>query len=96
MQRVEAFGESLDPGESEALVLAMEHRAILLIDEKRGRKSAAALGIQYAGLIGVLAEAKQERLIAHVKPILDDLIERAGFWVAPSLYEAVLLRLGER
>jgi uncharacterized protein len=47
------------------------------------------------GVLGVLVEAKHKSLIPHLKPILDELITRAGFRVSPQLYERVLQAVGE-
>lgn len=44
----------LDYGESEALALAKEMQLILLIDEKKGRKTAKNMGIKIIGFLGVL------------------------------------------
>jgi predicted nucleic acid-binding protein len=46
-------------------------------------------------VVGVLVEAKHKSLIPHLKPILDELITRAGFRVSPQLYERVLQAVGE-
>lgn len=88
--------EALDPGEAEAIVLAVERRAdLLLMDEKRARRTAAASGIKVTGLIGVVAKAKQAGLIDLAKPVLDELIQVARFWIGPKLYAEVLRVLRE-
>ncbi|MCL1466119.1 DUF3368 domain-containing protein [Argonema galeatum A003/A1] len=42
------------------------------------------------GILGILIEAKRQGFIPLVKPILDDLINIAQFWVNPSLYNRIL------
>jgi hypothetical protein len=65
------------------------------MDERRGRQIATGLGLRVVGLIGVLAEAKRAGLVDQVKPVLDDLIQRAGFWIGAELYATVLTGMGE-
>jgi len=61
--------------ERQAIVLAIERRAdILLVDERRARKTATAAGLAVTGLIGVVARAKRDGLIDLAKPVLDELI----------------------
>ena len=43
----------------------------------------------------MIATAKQAGLIDLAKPVLDDLIQIARFWIGPDLYAEVLLELGE-
>ena len=88
---VEALSNELDIGEAEAIALAVEIQAEqILLDERRGRLVAARLNLQYTGILGILVEAKSQGLITKVKPLLDALINQAGFWVAESLYNRVL------
>jgi predicted nucleic acid-binding protein len=94
--RVQELLKNLDAGEAEAIVLAVEHRAeLLLVDERRGRRTAEAAGLRITGLLGVLADAKRAGLIELVKPVLDDLIGNARFWIGHDLYREVLTELGE-
>ena len=54
---VEELSQALDIGESEAIALAYEIEAdLLVIDEKRGREKAKAFGIKTVGLIGVVSK----------------------------------------
>jgi uncharacterized protein len=95
-RRVQELRESLDPGEAEAIVLAIEHRAdLLLVDERRARRTATAAGITVTGLLGVVARAKRAGLIDLGKPVVDELIQVARFWIGPHLYAEVLAELGE-
>ena len=87
----------LDLGESEAIALAVELQADwLLIDEELRRTAAKDYGLRLVGVLGILIEAKTQGLIPQVKPILDDLIVKAEFWVSQSLYLRVLQVAGEK
>jgi predicted nucleic acid-binding protein len=78
------------------IVVAIErHADLLLLDERRGRRTAAAAGLLVTGLLGVIAQAKRAGAIDAAKPILDELIQTARFWIAPGLYREVLAQLGE-
>lgn len=89
-------GKPLDPGETEAIALALELQAdLLLIDERAGFKVAQSLHIRTLGVLGILIEAKRTRLIPSVKPLLDQLREEIGFWVSHNLYQQMLTLTGE-
>lgn len=54
----------LDPGESQAIALATEMYAeVLLIDEQAGRQEATRRGLKVAGTLSVLDEADQAGLV---------------------------------
>jgi len=95
-KRIQELCEHLDFGEAEAIVLAMELRAdLLLVDERRGRRIASAAGLAITGLLGVVAAAKRAGLIDSARPMLDELIQTARFWIGADLYAEVLSELGE-
>ncbi|MFB2983741.1 DUF3368 domain-containing protein [Microseira sp. BLCC-F43] len=92
----EALQNELDIGEAEAIALALELQAEqILIDERLGSIVAARLNLRSTGILDILIEAKSQQLILEVKPLLDALINQAGFWVAEPLYNSVLRLAGE-
>lgn len=95
-QLAQALRQELDPGEAEAIALAVEAEAqLLLMDDRIGRDSARHLGLHFTGLVGVLIEAKKKGFIEAVKPDLDALRDKAGFRLDEVLYTRVLRDEGE-
>ena len=86
----------VDRGEAEAIELALELKAdVLLVDERRARQLAIYLELNVVGLLDVLQVAKQRQLVTSVKPVLDDLISHARFRLSHRLYQRTLLSAGE-
>ena len=88
--------QDLGVGEAEAIVLAQELPAdLLIVDERQARERARRLGIRFTGVLGVLVEAKSRGLLPAVKPILSDLQRVAGFHLSPGLLADVLRQCRE-
>ncbi|VAW39802.1 hypothetical protein MNBD_CHLOROFLEXI01-340 [hydrothermal vent metagenome] len=91
MALVQALRQDLDAGESEAIALALETQAdLLLMDERLGRSTAQYFGLRYIGSIGILATAKKRKLITEIRPRLDKLRKDVGFYLSDALYDRVL------
>ena len=85
----------LDAGEAEAIALTREHPgAILLLDERRGRRFALQIGLRMLGTAGLLLEAKQAGLTPAVRPLLEELAA-TGFRLSDAIHQYVLKLAGE-
>ena len=85
----------LDVGEREAILLALDLRALLVIDERDGRAVATRLGLRLTGTLGLLVEAKHRALIPSLRTVLDRLLIETNFRCAESLLQKALLEAGE-
>jgi len=95
LDAVTSLYASLDLGEAEAIVVASELQAdLLLMDEADGRAVAGRMGI-HTGLLGVLLEAKTRNLLSAVSTELDRLQENTNFRIGPDVRRDVLGIAGE-
>ncbi len=93
---IRLLAASLDRGEAEAIALAVEMSADwIILDETDGRSAASRVGLSVTGILGILLGAKQRGEIALLKPELEALRTRAGFFVSPRLERNVLTIAGE-
>lgn len=89
----EALAQSLGAGEASAIALALEREdALLLIDERKGRRRAAGLGLAITGVLGVLIKAHQVGYLPAGKRALDDL-RASGFRLSDGMYELARRRM---
>jgi uncharacterized protein len=86
----------LDLGEAEALTLASERKAsLLLLDESEARLKAAQLGIAHTGALGILRQARKSERIPSLKSEILRLRSEAHFFISPMLEKTLLISVGE-
>ena len=80
----------VDAGEAESIQLALEQNArLLIIDDKKGRKTAKSRGIRVIGTGGILITAKKAGLLGKVSPVLNKLAN-AGYRLSPDLCKRII------
>lgn len=84
----------LDRGEAAAITLALACGAdLLLIDERKGRARAAALGLKRAGTLGVLAQAGRRGWLDY-RAATGRLIRETNFRASPAVIEVTWTHTG--
>lgn len=87
----------LDEGEAEAIVLAYELGAeLILLDEKAARRVARKLGLSVLGTVGILIWAKKAGWVSSLKECLDILQKEGKFRISSHVYNEALRSVGER
>jgi predicted nucleic acid-binding protein len=81
----------LDSGESASIVLALEKRVPLLIDEKKGRQVAGSMGVEIVGLIGIIRFLYLQKILSRerTEEIIGKL-NRSDFRISKALMGKVL------
>ncbi len=78
----------LDLGESEAIALATEvHADVLLIDEQAGRQEAVRRGLKVAGTLSVLDEAEQAGLADFDEAVAE--LQKTSFRVSQAVLSEI-------
>jgi predicted nucleic acid-binding protein len=81
----------LGPGECDAILLAVEIQAdILLLDDQQGRQAAQQQGLTIMGTLGVLEQAASHRLL-DLPTVLTQL-QATNFRIHPAIIQTLLAR----
>ncbi|MGI8906074.1 MAG: DUF3368 domain-containing protein [Candidatus Sumerlaeaceae bacterium] len=96
LKRLAELLQGLDPGEAEAIALAAQVQAdLIILDERAARLAAHQLQLRTMGLCGVLIAAKNALIIPTVWPVLYELRVNAKFWLSDDVVKLVLEATGE-
>ena len=88
---MQQFLVEIDEGEAQAIVLALELNAdLILVDEMKGRAIAEQQGLTVTGLLGVLLSAKKLGYLKLIQPILERLKTDAGFYISDKLFLQII------
>jgi len=89
-----AAARTLGAGETEAIALARELGARIILDDLAARRLARELRLELVGTAALLYMAKARGLVPAVRPLLDALLA-TGFRLSPAIYREVLAAAGE-
>lgn len=90
-----ALNSFLNEGESEAIALALQEEAdLILLDDYEAREFARIYGLKITGIIGILLKAKYMGRISSLSDNLENLRE-TGFWLNEDLRSQILRDAGE-
>jgi hypothetical protein len=93
---VNELDDKLGGAEAEAIVLAIELDAeLILIDERKGRTTAKQFHLKTGGVLSVLVESKRQHLIKAVIPLIEQMVQLTGFRVSEALLTEIRKIAGE-
>ena len=88
-QPSDAILDLLDPGEREAILLAQELNAdLLLLDDMKARRTATERGLAITGILGILDQAATMKLIDLPTAVQN--LQNTSFWASESLFQKLL------
>ena len=88
-QASDTLVDLLDPGEREAIFLAQEINAdLLLLDDMKARRTEVEKGLMITGILGILDQAATRKLI-DIRPVVQSL-QNTSFWASESLLQRLL------
>ena len=86
----------LGSGESAVIAVARDRQnTFAVLDDRRARRCASALGVPLFGTLGVVLRAKRVGAVVKARPVLEALVN-AGMHLAADTLEQALRRMGER
>jgi len=92
---VKLLSSEIDEGESEAIALAIEQQAdLILLDDADAREKAKIYKLSITGTLGILLRAKKEGKIISFADVLEK-IRATGFWINDKLKRQFLSKAGE-
>lgn len=85
------LARELDKGESEAIALALELKAeLIVVDERDARRVFNSLRLNVIGVVGILAKAYKEGHLLSLENTILELKEKPGFYIDNKLTQAIL------
>ena len=85
----------LDQGESEAIALAIEKSAnLILLDDAEAKEKARLYHLKITAILGILLRAKKEDKLQSFGDMIEQLLA-TGFWIDAALKRRLLAEVGE-
>jgi uncharacterized protein len=86
----------IDPGEAEAIALAVQLQAtMILLDDRKGRRTADRLRLSHLALPALMVAAKRQGLISSVKEAFHKLACEGNYRIADAIVFELLNSVGE-